>query len=350
MIPGPLETRLARVPRVELTRDRTPLHELPHLSAEYGPRVLLKRDDLTDLALGGDKPRKLEYELARAVDERADTIVACGSSQSNFARLVTAAARRLGMSCELVLSRGHHPETQGNLLAIRLMGAGVRIVDIPDIWELEQSCLEVVAELRAAGRRPYYVPVSGTTPTSCLGYVRAGFELADQLEAMDVRPLALYTPFGTGGIFSGLFVALRERGMTFPLVGLSVNRDREACTALFRQRLSDIADVLGVEEAVAREDGAEIRDDQLGAGYGHPTEACLDAISTFARTEGILLDPVYSGKVGAGVLADLRSGRWPEGAPIVMVHSGGVPAIFAYHDEIVAHLARTNPTALNDHR
>jgi 1-aminocyclopropane-1-carboxylate deaminase/D-cysteine desulfhydrase-like pyridoxal-dependent ACC family enzyme len=339
---GPLEERLAAVPRVSLTRADTPLQELGNLSRELGIRVALKRDDLTDLALGGDKPRKLEYELARAVEAGADTIVACGSSQSNFARLVTAAARRLGMSCELVLSRGHHPETQGNLLAIRLMGAGVRLVDIPDIWELESSCLALVGELRAAGRRPYYVPVSGTTPASCLGYVRAGFELAGQLEALGMRPAALYTPFGTGGIFAGLYVALRERGVTVPMVGISVNRDRAACEDLLRRRLEDIAGMLDVAPLPV-DGGVELRDDQLGAGYGHPTDACLDAIVTFARAEGVLLDPVYSGKVGAGVLADARAGRWPRASTVLMLHSGGVPAIFAYHDELVTHLERHPP-------
>jgi D-cysteine desulfhydrase len=337
---GPFEVAVATFPRIKLTRAETPLQRLHHLSMRLDLDVWMKRDDLTDLALGGDKARKLEYELARAVAEGADTLVTCGSSQSNFARLVTAAARRLGLSCALVLSAGHHPETQGNLLVVRLMGAQVRMVDTADIWDLEDECVTLCSELRSGGHRPYYIPVSGTTATSCLGYGRAGFELIDQLERAGVRSAAVYAPFGTGGIFTGLRLAFAERQSTATLIGVSVNRDRAACEDLAEQRAAEVRSLVGIsgsETSVA----TELRDDQLGAGYGHVTPACLDAMAEVGSAEGILLDPVYTGKVAAALLADARAGRWSPGATVVMLHSGGVPALFAYHQEVLQHLAKT---------
>ena len=298
----------------------------------------LKRDDLTDLALGGDKPRKLEYELGKALAEGADIVVTTGSSQSNFARLLTAAARHLGLEAALVLAEGHHPTFQGNLLLVRLLGARVRLVREDDIWNLDQGARELCDELRAEGRRPYLIPVSGTTPLACLGYVRAGIELAAQLQEGGVAPAAIYCPFGTGGIVAGLLVGLNAAGLQPTVVGVSVNRERGALTGLLEGWLAGLGELLaGDFRGLA--DRAELRDDQLGSGYGAPTEAGLDAIATFARTEGILLDPVYSGKTAAALLQDLAGGRWAPGEQLVMLHSGGVPALFAYHEELQAHLA-----------
>jgi D-cysteine desulfhydrase len=326
---------LDRHPRLFFTRTPTPLDDLEHLSRRLGVKVSLKRDDLTDLALGGDKPRKLEYELARPEAAAADWLVGCGSSQSNFARLLTAAARRLGMGCSLVLARGDHPDDQGNLLVVRLMGADVRVVDVDDIWNLEEHCQDLCEQLRAGGHRPYYVPVSGTTPESCLGYVRAGYELADQLAERDQQPAALYVPFGTGGIAVGLALGLRERGLPFPIIASSVNRPAPSCADQLDHLAPAVAALIGSDVGDL---GIEIRDDQLGRGYGKPTDACLDAIVTFAQIEGVLLDPVYSGKVAATLLADCHARRWPPGTHIMMLHSGGSPAIFAYQQELADHL------------
>ncbi|MCR6483905.1 D-cysteine desulfhydrase family protein [Amycolatopsis sp. OK19-0408] len=332
-----LATRLEQFPREHLARTPTPLDVLPTLSARLGPRVLLKRDDLTGLALGGDKPRKLEYELALARRDQADVVVTCGSMQSNHARLTTAAARRLGMDCVVVLSRDAYDELQGNLLTVRLLGADVRVVDVEDHWDLEGHVRTVCAELRAAGRRPHAVPISGTTPHSCLGYVRAGLELAAQLRETGEEPAAFYLPFGTGGIFTALTFALRDQGFACPIVGISVNQDRVACQAEFRRWWTELSTLLGHDGEPPE---AEIHDEFVGREYGDPTEACLDAILLVARTEAVLLDPVYSGKTFAGFLAHHAAGRWSAGHRVVVLHSGGVPALFAYHDALAAHLAR----------
>ncbi|MHB8621540.1 MAG: 1-aminocyclopropane-1-carboxylate deaminase/D-cysteine desulfhydrase, partial [Chloroflexota bacterium] len=302
-----------------------------------GIQVALKREDLTDLALGGDKPRKLEYELVRAREAGADTIVTCGSAQSNHARLTAAAARTLGLDCTVVLSRDAYTTLQGNLLTVYLLGAEVRLVDASDHWALDEHALAACEALRSRGRTPYYVPVSGTTERSVLGYVRAGLELADQFAALGISPAAVYVPFGTGGILAGLLYALRARGVASVLVGISVNREQARCEENLHTWWAALSSALGDRGAP---DSYEIHDRFIGRGYGDPTEACLDAILTFGRSEGILLDPVYSGKVAAGLLAHHAEGRWGRGQSIVMLHSGGVPALFAYHAAIADHLRR----------
>ncbi|HEX7736840.1 MAG TPA: D-cysteine desulfhydrase family protein [Ktedonobacteraceae bacterium] len=334
-----IEETLKKYPRVSLTRLPTPLHPLSHLNARLGLSVLIKRDDLTDLAFGGDKPRKLEYEVAQALANGADTLVTCGSSQSNHARLTTAAARKVGMQCAVVLSRDDYEGFQGNLLTVYLMGAQVYLVESSDHWSLEQEALDLCEALRSQGRTPHYIPVSGTTPQSCLGYVSCGLEIANQVADQGLRLDAVYTPFGTGGIFTGLLLALRAKGIVCPLIGISVNRKREQCHVHLEQWWAALCHLLERDPHLPR-GPFEINDEFIGRGYGDPTEACLDAIQLMAETEGILLDPVYSGKVMSGLLAHSAAGRWPSGSQILFLHSGGTPALFAYHEEIRAHLSK----------
>lgn len=324
-------------PRVHLAHTPTPLDRLDRLSAALGTEVHLKRDDLTGLALGGDKPRKLEYELARAQAAGADVIVTCGSAQSNHARLTTAAARTLGMDAAVVLSRDDYTDMQGNLLTVHLLGADVHLVDAADHRELEEPTRRLCDQLRTKGRRPHLVPVSGTTPTSCLGYVRAGLELADQLRDRDLKPDALYTPFGTGGIFAAMLLALRLSGSTIPMIGISVNYDRATCVNYVQHWTTSLTSVLGLSH-VGNLDPYEIHDEFVGAEYGRVTDGCLDAILRFARSDGVLLDPVYTGKMAAGFLSHHRDGRWTDANRVVLLHSGGTPALFAYSTEITDYL------------
>ncbi len=343
-----IEQSLAKYPRETFTRAPTPLQHLRHLSAQVGPDIYLKRDDLTDLALGGDKPRKLEYELAAAREAGATCVVTCGSAQSNHARLTTAAARRLGLKCALVLSRDRFQQCQGNLLTVYLMGAEVHFVETADHWDLEQHADELCETLKSRGEQPHYIPVSGTTPLSCLGYVRAGLELAEQITEHEIKPAAVYTPFGTGGIFAATLFALRARGIRCPLVGISVNRDVDTCYDNLERWWGELRTLLSIKPSPRGP--CEIHDSFVGRAYGDATEASLDAIMLMAETEGILLDPVYSGKTCAGLLAHCATGRWKADQKIVMIHSGGVPALFAYHEQIRAHLVHRGriPDEAND--
>src|SRR4051812_28619598 len=294
-----LATRLERFPREDLALTPTPLDVLARLGERLGPRVLLKRDDLTGLALGGDKPRKLEYELARARRADADVVVTCGSMQSNHARLTTAAARRLGMDCTVVLSRDAYDEFQGNLLTVRLLGADVRVVDVENHWALDEHVRAVCDELRAAGRRPHAVPISGTTPHSCLGYVRAGLELAAQLRESGDPPHAVYLPVGAGRIFTPPAPPPRGHGVRRPAVGprsglgeirTSIPQPRgdegsvsrlagtgaNGCgaggRAGYRHWWAELTRLLGLGGEPPE---AELHDEFVGREYGDPTEECL---------------------------------------------------------------------------
>lgn len=334
-----LEEVLERYPRISLTRLPTPLQRLPALSAQLGLELHIKRDDLTDLTLGGDKPRKLEYEVARAQTQGADTLVTCGSAQSNHARLTSAAARKAGMHCVVVLSRDEHLAFQGNLLTVYLMGTQVHFVETSDHWALEPAMQAVCQELREQGKHPYIIPVSGTTAYSCLGYVRCGLEIARQIAEEGISLDAVYAPFGTGGIFTALLLALRAQGITCPLIGISVNQKQPWCQHQVEQWWGELCQLLERDPAWLPET-FEIHDEFVGRGYGDPTEECLDAIMLMAQTEGILCDPVYSGKVLAGFLAHQAAGRWSSGQHILLLHSGGVPALFAYANELHAHLRK----------
>ena len=334
-----LKEALESYPRIALTRLPTPLQALPSLSTRLGLQVFIKRDDLTDLTLGGDKPRKLEYELAQAQAQGADTIVTCGSSQSNHARLTTAAARKVGMQCVVILSRDEYQAFQGNLLTVYLMGAQVHLVEASHHWDLEPYVYEVCKELVAKGKKPYVIPVSGTTPRSCLGYVRCGLEIVNQIAEQKITLDAIYAPFGTGGIFTALLLSLREQGVTCPLIGISVNQKQAWCHEKLEMWWKDLCGLLDRDPQHSRGE-FEIHDEFIGRGYGDPTEECLDAIMLMAQTEGILLDPVYSGKMMAGFLAHQAAGRWSCGQHILLLHSGGVPALFAYARELNAHLKK----------
>ncbi|MEM7119437.1 MAG: D-cysteine desulfhydrase family protein [Chloroflexota bacterium] len=338
-----IEALLQEYPRITLTRTPTPLDNLKYLSQELGVNLYLKRDDLTDMTLGGDKPRKLEYEIARAQAQGADMLITCGSSQSNHARLTTASARRVGLDCAVVLSRDAYEAVQGNLLTVRLMGADIHIVDTENHWDLEAHVFRICDELRAAGRKPYYIPVSGTTPHSCLGYVKAGLETLTQLEAENIKLDAVYLPFGTGGIFAGMLYALRAKGVDCPFVGVSVNRPAGQCHENLAKWWEGIAELLPLD-SMPDKGSFELYDDFIGLEYGDPTEACLDAIMKVGQTEGVLLDPVYSGKVMSGFLSHWENGRWASDASpntnILILHSGGIPALFAYHEAIKNHLEK----------
>jgi D-cysteine desulfhydrase family pyridoxal phosphate-dependent enzyme len=332
-----LKSRLRRYPTVSLMERPTPLHRLEHMSATLGIDLWLKRDDLTSLGLGGDKPRKLEYELARAVEAGADVLVTCGSAQSNHARLTTAAARRLGLDVTVVLSRDDHAFLQGNLLTVHLMGADVVLAETADHWDLTSDVDAALQRLRDEGRSPYFVPVSGTTPHSCLGYVDGALELLDQLDDVGVEPDVVVVPFGTGGIFTAYLTTMRALGIPSHLVGISVNRVEAECRENLDQWWGELAALLDLPSNHAPS-GFTIDDGYVGREYGDATPECLDAMTHMGSTEGILLDPVYSGKVFAGLEGHVRAGSIMPDATVVMLHSGGGPATFAYSEEIGAHL------------
>jgi D-cysteine desulfhydrase/L-cysteate sulfo-lyase len=332
-----IREHLAAIPRVALALRPTPMVEATNLAIRLGgPRILVKRDDLTGIAFGGNKLRNLEFRLAHAVGLGADTIIVGLDLQSNSARQTTGAANRLGLRTILVLEGARPNHVQGNLLLDYLLGADVRFAR--DATEQASMLAEAAAEVRARGGRPF---VMNDDPMfemgSALAYLDATLEMLDQLRALEVEPSAFYISSGGKGQ-AGMELAKAALGARFAIRGVTASRRWDVA-----QRTAAIANQtaarLGLEVTVDP-DGIENTDSQVGAGYGIPTEAGNEAVLLFARHEGIMLDPIYTGKSAAGMIADIRAGRFRKDEAVVFVHTGGMPAIFTWSEQLLASAGR----------
>ncbi|MGH7266515.1 MAG: D-cysteine desulfhydrase family protein [Candidatus Rokuibacteriota bacterium] len=310
-------------PREPLGFFPTPLHPLPRLTAYVrewrGPRLWIKRDDLTGFALGGNKVRKLEFFLAEARATGADVLLTAGGQQSNHARITAAAAARAGLDCVLVLSGGRPAAWAGNLALDRLFGAEARFVEKgPE----RMPALQALADaLRAAGRRPLVIPIGGSTPLGALGYVEAAREVVAQLRRIDVAPAAIVHASSSGGTQAGLVVGLRAAGLVSRVIGVSADETRADLTRMVTDIAGPLADRL--DRVMPPVDAIEVLDDQVGAGYGVPTPASEEAARLFARLEGIPLDPTYGAKAAAGLLDLVRRGTFRPDDTVVFWHTGG---------------------------
>ena len=326
-----------RFPREALAALPTPLEFAGNLSRKLdGPRIYIKRDDLTGLALGGDKPRKLEYLLADAIRSGADTIVTGGSSQSNHVRLTAAASNKLGLHPVALCTADEHQQNTANLLLSRLFGAEIHFKTVADNdhWLLTPLMEAECDRLRGEGRKPYLIPLSGTTTLASLGYIRCALELDQQFEEAGVDPTAIYVTSGTGGNLAALALGMALVGRSIRTVGINVNRTGPPAVEMARQWIRETADLLETQHQGRFEmDGRFV-----GDGYGVMTDACREAILVVARTEGILLDPVYTGKAAAGMIAHAREGQLTGEDTVVFVHTGGVPALFAYAEGLTEDL------------
>ncbi len=352
---------LASWPRVHLAAGPTPLQEAPRLTAALGgPRVLVKRDDLLPLGLGGNKLRKLEYLLGQALAGGADAVVTAGSHTSNHARLTAAACARLGLEAHLVLrAPTGHPPLQGNLLLDHLLGAKIHLVPAEPPSAVMDALQAVAASLRAAGRRPYTFPVGGSVGRGAAGYVHAVEELQAQCAACGAEPSAVYVATGSGGTHAGLLLGREMYAARWRAVGVLVGGEEpDAFAATTLAILRDAQGLLGLgpgrpeawgfgdapAPAVAlpgaREDlaaaGGELLAGYAGAGYGDITAAVREALALAARTEGLILDPVYTGKAMAALIGEVRAGRWGRADTVVFLHTGGQPGLFARAAEVLA--------------
>ena len=323
--------------RYPLIAGETPLEPLERLTAHLGgPRIFVKRDDNTGFGLGGNKVRKLEYLAAAALAQGCDTLLTIGGTQSNHCRQTAAVAARLGMGCELILADGafmqaHAFAQSGNVLLDRLFGATLHsIAADADRHAALAARAEAIA---ASGRRPYVIPSGGSSAVGALGYVRAAEELIGQVARLGLgTPLVVQTT-GSGGTQAGLLLGLAAARSDMRVVAFSCGGPSSELTPKVRGLLRDTAPL--VRPAVDP-DAIEvvIRDEQVGEGYGLPTDAGLDAIRLLARLEGILLDPVYTSKSMAGLIALARSGEIARDAAVVFLHTGGSPALFAYESRL----------------
>ena len=335
-----LAAKLAEQPRVELGTFPTPLDACPRLSeAVGGPPLYIKRDDLTGLALGGNKTRNLEFQIGSAVAQGCDSVVAGADTQSNQCRQASAACAKVGLDCYLVLSGGLHTELQGNLLLDHIFGANVTVLEDATIDSLQERIDPIEAELRAQGRKPYRITSMYPEPAlrAMCGYLSCALELSTQLSSLPQPPSTIFITSGSGTTHAGFAAGIKVLGLPIKVVGISIKEPADEQRKNVAARSQRLAAQLDIPCGLS-EDEVHVSGDYIGEKYGLTTPAGLEAIRLTAQHEGILLDPVYTGKTMAGIIALARAGELPADQPVIMVHTGGIPAIFAYHEEILAAL------------
>ncbi len=321
--------QFARFPRVRLDHLPTPLEEMKNFSkALDGPRLFVKRDDCTGLGFGGNKIRKLEFLMGEALERKADTVITTGGVQSNHARQTVAAANKLGMEAILLL-KGEAPEgyDRGNLLLDRILGAEVRFVEASDFAEMDRLAYELGSELEASGKRPYVIPLGGSTPTGTLGYAAAALEIAGQIQEMRIRVDAVVLANGSAGTQAGLALGFKALNSGIQVIGISVSRSKDALSAQVLDLGNRTAEKLGVDTRLDPED-VVVYHDYVGPGYAIPTREGVAAIKLLARTEGLFLDPVYTSKAMAGLIDLIGKGVLTKEQNALFLHTGGSPGLF----------------------
>ena len=333
--------KLSEFPSVPLCHQPTPLEFMPRMSESLGgPRLWTTRDDCTGLATGGNKTRKLEFLIADAIEKGADMVVTQGAVKSNHVRQTAAAACKFGLDCHALLERrvpdrADDYETTGNVLFDQMFGTSLEFR--PAGLDMNAEAMAVTEKLAAAGRKPYFIPGGGSNEIGALGYVSCAYELLDQIKAnnLDVGWIVLAT--GSAGTHAGMLAGLHAAGSTIPVMGISVRQPEEKQIAavhklavLTAAQLTDTP--LGVEKVI-------VDDGYVGAGYGQPTQGTLDAINLIARREGLLFDPVYSGKGLAGMIGLAGQNFFESDKDVIFLHTGGAAALFAYGNQLVENAA-----------
>lgn len=321
------------IPRVQLGYLPTPLERAPNLTqALGGPQIWFKRDDLIGLGLGGNKVRKLEFLLAEALTKGADTVITTGAAQSNHARITAAAARKLGLRVVLVLRGAPDAQRQGNLLLDDLTGADVRLVPWATPVERDELLIQVAEEVQAEGGRPYIIPLGGSNGLGALGYVVAAQELQAQAGQLGLNVTCVITSSSSGGTQGGLALGAKLSGAPFAIWGISADLRSEGLQQAVIGVIIEAARLLGCPTLEPKE--LTVFDGYVGPGYGIVTRETVAAIRLVAQTEGIFLDPVYTGKAMAGLVDLVKKGTLGPGQTVVFLHTGGTPALFAYQKEL----------------
>jgi D-cysteine desulfhydrase len=326
-------------PRFELIPGPTPLHPLPRLSTDLDVELWIKRDDLTGLAFGGNKTRKLEFLVGDALARGADTLITSGAAQSNHCRQTAAAAARAGMECHLALG-GEDPGTrEGNLLVDDLLGAHLHWCGSARKGETVPS---IVDELRARGRSPVVVPYGGSNPIGARGYVHAAAELGEQCDARSVHFDAIVFASSSGGTQAGLCAGLARADLSARVIGVKIDPEPGPNGDL-RDEIDALIGALDATDGATTGSTGEVVDEFAEPGYGVVTARERDAVHRLARSEGVLLDPVYTARAFAGLLTMVGDGRLPPGARVLFWHTGGTPALFPYADRLRSSASSSSP-------
>ena len=322
---------LTRFPRLEFIGAPTPLEYLPRFSDFVGRDIFIKRDDVTPMAMGGNKLRKLEFLAADALREGADTLITAGAIQSNHVRQ-TAVAAKLGLHCVALLENpiGTTAEnylTNGNRLLLDLFNTQIEMCDA--LTDPKRQLDELATRIEAQGFRPYVIPVGGSNALGALGYVESALEIAQQCEGA-VGLSSVVVASGSAGTHAGLAIGLEQLLPDVELIGVTVSRsvaDQKPKVVTLQQEIAQLLEVKASAEIT-------LWDDYFAPGYGQPNDEGMEAVKLLARLEGILLDPVYTGKAMAGLLDGIEQKRFKDDGPILFVHTGGAPALFAYHPHV----------------
>jgi L-cysteate sulfo-lyase len=326
---------LSRFPRVRLCHSPTPLEPMANLSnALAGPNLFVKRDDCTGLATGGNKTRKLDFLMGDAIERGADCVVTQGAVQSNHVRQTAAAATRLNLGCYVLLERrvpnvAATYETTGNVFLDRLFGAEIRFCKTGG--DMNAAAEALGEELAGQGRKPYVIPGGGSNATGALGYVSCALEMLVQANDMGLRIDHVVHATGSAGTQAGLVVGLEGCNSGIHVHGISVRNPRDKQQQVVHELAQKTAMHVGIKGGISK-DAVRVEDAYVGPGYGQPTAGMVEAIELLAHSEGILLDPVYSGKGMAGLIDMVRQGRFRTDENIVFLHTGGSTALFAYEE------------------
>lgn len=326
---------LARHPRIRLGHYPTPLEFLPNLTrALDGPDLYIKRDDCTGLATGGNKTRKLEFLVADALQQQADVLITQGAVQSNHARQTAAAAAVMGMQCKIlleerVLDANDDYAQSGNVMLDNLLGAEI-VERFPAGTDMAAAMQDLAARLRKQGHRPYIIPGGGSNAIGALGYVGCAHELLQQSFDMGLRIDHVVHATGSAGTQAGLVAGLAASNSGIPVYGIGVRAPRAQQEENVWKLALATLDHMGIAESVLDRADVVANTDYVGQGYGIPTDPMIEAIELAARTDAILLDPVYSGKGMAGLIDLIRKGHFKKGENIVFIHTGGTAGLFAY--------------------
>jgi len=329
---------LAKFPRRHYTEGRTPIEKLSRLSAELaGPAIYMKRDDLLGLAGGGNKTRKLEFLVAAALVQEADTLITCGAVQSNHCRLTLAAAVKEGLKCRLVLEErvpgSYNPESGGNNFLFQLMGVE-KIKVAPGGSDMTAAMQAVADEVAGEGRKAYVIPGGGSNPVGATGYVACAEEILAQTFELGINIDRIICASGSAGTHAGLVTGFYGNNSNIPVIGINVSRPRDKQEKLVYELAKETAEHVGVKSEIPA-DAVRCYDEYVGPGYSLPTPEMAEAVRMLARLEGVLIDPVYTGKAMAGLIDLVRKGTFDQKENILFIHTGGSPALYVYMNYIL---------------
>ncbi len=329
---------LAKFSRRRYTEGRTPIEKLSRLSEELaGPTIYMKRDDLLGLAGGGNKTRKLEFLVAEAMDQGADTLITCGAVQSNHCRLTLAAAVKEGLKCRLVLEErvpgSYNPQSGGNNFLFRLMGVE-KIEVVPGGSDMMAAMQAAADEVAGEGRKAYVIPGGGSNPVGATGYVACAEEILAQTFELGISIDRVICASGSTGTHAGLITGFHGNNSNIPVIGINVSRPRDEQEQLVYNLVQQTAVHVGVHSDISAE-AVRCYDEYVGPGYSLPTPQMAEAVRMLAGLEGILMDPVYTGKAMAGLIDLVRKGIFDKNENILFIHTGGSPALYVYMDEIL---------------